>query len=484
VCAIAADQARPERPDMNTDSSLLNHPLRSAAGGTYRTNLALIALSPHHSLWYPGNDPTLARWCIFAHEYAHFLHYFSTISGLQDFVSHLRLMGLFGRTVGVDGTSRGSAALNETDTLDFARWQRWLKHLRGSGLRPFDPDYHRRNVTLRITGVAMSRETIHFSTQHDSLPLEDARVSFTVSSASTPEERCDTVLGSWHIMETLAYEIEKTIVKAHGAQAALGEDTTPPFPYKFGRILFEHLSESVPSEEVLTRVCLMALQSTDPGAAFIDIAKAFATRPAGEPDPVTVKRFEGITLAEFRRTFVAFSDLTLKREYEVFVARGGPVGQAIQTLGEMCQRYVELRSTDHFFELRMFEQIVDRESLHDLLKTYPPCPLVHEAALDGQREFFQLSVTELSADAVDALSVYQTWGQFMLAHVRPDRFLATNECRSPRCQCLFFGACAAPQARAAPQLCQSAPWRAFRPDDPVGCVYAAGVAAARGRADL
>ena len=470
--------------DVDTNPSPLNHYLRSEAGGRYRINLALIALSRQHSLWYPGNDPTLARWCIFAHEYAHFLHNFSTISGLQDFVTHLRLMGLFGRTVGVDGTSRGSAVLSETDTRDFAHWQRWLKHLRGSGRQPFDAQYHHRNTRIRITGVDMPRESIQFSTQPEPVRLQDARVSFTVSSASTSEERCDTVLGSWHIMETLAYEIEKTIVKAHGAQTALLEDTTPAFPYQFGRVLFEHLSNLVPSEEVLTRVCLMALQSTDPGAAFIDIANAFATRPVGEPDAVTVKRFEAITLAEFRRTFAAFSDLTLKREYEVFAARGGPAGRAIQTLGEMCQRYVELRTTDHFFELRLFEQIVDRESLRDLLKTYPPCPIVHQAGLDGQPEFFHLSVTELSEDATDALCVYQTWGQFMLAHLQPDRFLTTNECRSPRCKCLFFGACAAPQALAAPQLCQSAPWRAFRLDDPVGCVYAAGVAAARGRADL
>jgi hypothetical protein len=313
--------------NVDTDLSLLEPYLHHQTLGSYRTHLALISLAPQASFWLEGNEPTLGRWAVFAHEYAHFLHNFSTISGLWDFVVHLRLAGLFVRTVSVDGTSHGMDVLDEQEKLDFGKWHSLRQHLSGTRY-PFDPNYHRREVQISITGNEKAPASLSFSTQTFPMDLESTQVSFEVWSASTPEERRILIFGSWHIMEALAYEIERTIFKANGADVAALDSTVPTYPYKFGRLLFEHVARTIPSEAVFSRVCVMALQSTDPGASFIDMANVFRKRPLSEPDAVTLRHLEHITLKELRQKANTIITQTLKPEFERFAPRGAIGGGA------------------------------------------------------------------------------------------------------------------------------------------------------------
>jgi len=278
-------------------------------------------------------------------------------------------------------------------------------------------------------------------------------------------------------MEALAYEIERTIFKANAADFVDVDTAVPVYPYKLGRLLFEHCAKTSPATEVFSRVCLMALQSSDPGASFIDIALAFANRDAREADEVTLGRLESITLSQVRETANDIINRTLRPEFGRFASRG-PMGKAVAALGDLCCEYVRTRSNDLFFELHLFERILDRDGLHHLIEAFPPCPIVHEARGGASAEFFNLSLTELSPDAVDALSC----GQFMFAHLREDGFDQTSD--HLRSKCIFFGACAAHQAINTPVCCQTKPWSAFRESDEEACMYAAGVSASRGRADL
>jgi hypothetical protein len=468
---------------MDQDFSVFEHYLRSGDAGHYKTNYALICLSPEHSYWFPHNGKTLERWCIFAHEYAHFLHNFSTVSGLLDFVAHLRLTGLFVRTVGVDGHSRGMAALDAHEQRDFTQWLIWGSHLRGSASPPFDTGYHANDVQIRITGIKRSFQRLELSTQSTQPEMEHAEVSFAVSTPRTAEQSCSVKFGSSLITEAAAYEIERIICKANGEDVALIDARMPTYPYRMGRILFEHLVEEVPPEEVLSRVCLMALQSTDPGASFIDIATAFATRPAGESHQVTLQRFEHITVREMQKNFADLANRTLQPEFDRFAIRRGPVGHAIATLGDLSRQYIELRLGKHFFELDLFEQPHNSTTQLELLSSYPPCPIVHEAGGGNHTAFTDVAVPPLPPDAVVALSAYQALGKFMWAHITSNGFLPTADVSRPS-PCLFSGICAAPQALQTPGLCTSEPWSAFHPSEPPGCFYAEAVSAARGRADL
>jgi hypothetical protein len=464
------------------ESPILDKHLHSHCLGAYKNNLALIVLDRDTSFWSAANDPTLYRWCVFAHEYAHFLHNFSTVSGLYDFLAHLRLEGLFLRTVDAQGRSHGSDVLTADEKADFKVWLALKRHLSGDIKTPFDEDYHRGEVAIEIVDIARSQTSLVLSTQPFPLDVESVLVSMEVSSQTTERSKCSATFGAWHIREALAYEIEKAIQVANGAEATAQDSAVPSYPYRFGRILFEFIARAVVDSKVFNRICLMALQSTDPGAAFIDIAREYRTRRVGEADDVTLRRLEDITLRTSQESAQNFIHRTLQPEFDRFIARGGHVGKAVATLGTMCLNYADLRSRDLFFELKLFEQPLNRDTLRNLIQSYPPCPIVHETGLGGAREFISLSAKEIPQEEIDALCVFQAFSQFMFAHIREDGFNQPSENALRRC--IFFGACVANQAVERPEFCGTKPWMAFAPDNVDLCTYGAAVSESRARADL
>jgi hypothetical protein len=124
--------------------------LESGAVGYYKTNWALISLIRSRSFWVAENEPTVERLCLFAHEYAHYLHNFSTIAGLYDFIAQLRFDRLFIRTVDSSGQANGMLVLDETERAEFGTLMKWRRHLRGDIGFPFDETYHRRDVKIRV----------------------------------------------------------------------------------------------------------------------------------------------------------------------------------------------------------------------------------------------------------------------------------------------------------------------------------------------
>jgi hypothetical protein len=55
---------------------------------------------------------------------------------------------------------------------------------------------------------------------------------------------------------------------------------------------------------------------------------------------------------------------------------------------DMAYKYVDLRTKGLFFDLSLFEQPLDRDSLRQLLQSYPPCPIVHDTKFDGSADLF------------------------------------------------------------------------------------------------
>ena len=96
-------------------------------------------------------------------------------------------------------------------------------------------------------------------------------------------------------------------------------------------------------------MCLLALQSSDPGASFIELARVFRNRRLGEADATTLGRVEKVTSSTFSGRARDIITRMLATEFDRFAARGGPVGKAVVSLGEMCFKYVDLRSKKPVF---------------------------------------------------------------------------------------------------------------------------------------
>jgi hypothetical protein len=79
----------------------------------------------------------------------------------------------------------------------------------------------------------------------------------------------------------------------------------------------------------------LALQSSDPGASFIELARVFRKRRLGEADATTFGLVEADTSSTFSGRARDIITRMLATEFDRFAARGGPVGKAVASLGEI-----------------------------------------------------------------------------------------------------------------------------------------------------
>lgn len=78
-------------PLKSNDVDQFEEHLNTTTLGSYTRNLAIIRLSRDASYWFEENEPTIDRLAVFIHEYVHYLHNFSTIAGIYDFIAQIRL---------------------------------------------------------------------------------------------------------------------------------------------------------------------------------------------------------------------------------------------------------------------------------------------------------------------------------------------------------------------------------------------------------
>lgn len=168
----------------NLDLTLLTAHLDAGALGSYLTNQGLIKLSRDASFWLEENEPTLARFGVFLHEYAHFLHNFSTVAGIYEFVSQVRLLKLFMHTVGASGRSHGSSALNAGEQQELAAVTEWHRHLAGDMKQPYSALHRRSDTLLSVRDIRQAQRSIHLGARD--VLLGQVEVKLAVNSASLP----------------------------------------------------------------------------------------------------------------------------------------------------------------------------------------------------------------------------------------------------------------------------------------------------------
>jgi hypothetical protein len=146
------------------DVAVVADHLPSTTLGIYHRNHCLIRLKQDFSFWNPDNEPTLGRLSVFVHEYFHFIHNFSTIVGLYDFVVHLRLLRPFCNTVGFDGRSMGSSVLDSEARNEIQSLLTWRNHLRGGAIRQIADALKRSPAHPSFVGFRHVTQLVHLAT--------------------------------------------------------------------------------------------------------------------------------------------------------------------------------------------------------------------------------------------------------------------------------------------------------------------------------
>lgn len=142
--------------------------------GKNSRNRAFIRLTKAWVYWQPGWSGQPEDIAAFLHEYAHYLHNFSTGAGVNDFLYELETDQLLLMTVGSGGTSKGISALEP-------RWKehyRLLRQLRGRlrgdfHLPPLARQMHRRSPQIQYVGHDAREETLRSPSSRQRLSARD-----------------------------------------------------------------------------------------------------------------------------------------------------------------------------------------------------------------------------------------------------------------------------------------------------------------------
>ncbi|MDP3271258.1 hypothetical protein [Limnobacter sp.] len=452
------------------ETPLLDEQLAATTLGTYAPNHAIIRLSQDASFWLEENEPTLDRLAVFVHEYAHYLHNFSTTSGIYGFVATLRLLALFINTVDETGKSLGASALSAEASRELAAIVDWRLHLSGSYSQPFDMA-RMAQTELQVVDVSRHAATIDLSVQ----TLSIHRVSITLAKASDPTIAGSFFLGTHVLMEGLAWEIERILFASQGADSGMLDSRFPTWPYKAPRAIFESIAKHSLSPEQMAQVVLLSLLNTDPGDAFIAIADIFLGNALSESPDQIIERLRDVTLKELNSIKSAMiKSLTI--ETDRFSSKP-TIHRGLKAMMKWAIEFLEVRSGDAFFELNTI-RAADRDDLVEMFKKFPPCPIIQETGPHSQDlELFFIADRDPDHQIVNDLGVTQSLLHFASAHTNMRGIVPTPQAREGLCT--FSGVCKLPLTVSSPEVCRRRPWESFAPQEGTGCWYASGVRLAR-----
>ena len=447
----------------------------AAAAGTYLPNQAIIKLNRDASLLSDSGAEPAVKYAVFIHEYLHYLHNYSTIAGVYDFLGFLSSLHLFVSTVGVGGQSHGSDALALEDRATYTALSTWRKHLAGDVTAPFNAGMHKTDVQLALVDIVLSKSKIELWSKPVELHHVDIRCS--VSSASAPQENVTVRLGSHILMESIAWEIEQLLYRTAGIDLKSMEP--PLFPYKIGRLIFEEVSGRKLSNELMAKVLLIALQTSDPGDNFIMVARQFKASKSEDSDAATLQRITNDLLTLASANTEAICEHMISGVASRWQERGS-AGRGIEAMAGWCKDLLRKRQKEPFFELDAVSLTSDFEAFMQLIIAYPPCPIVQSPGeKDGEVDVI---IPPNSTVNPNDLGAAQGLFQFAYSHFAPETIVATAHARKGPCR--FWGACKVGFALTSGEACQQRPWESFQSDRNGGCWYSEGILAGRGRQDL
>lgn len=467
-------------PRTGADEADFSEYLRGVTLGSYARNHSLIRLGRDSSFWHPQNEPTLHRLAVFLHEYLHFTHNYSTVVGLYDFFVQLRLARLYCSTVDKVGTSHGEHVLSPDARAEASNVLEWRRHLRGTIGR--DAMGALRQAKSHPPFLRAQHSSSKLTIGPQTIEVHGVIAVFDTSRLGAGPASIEVLLGGEVLMEGCAVEAECLLYERSGASADDVRKQVPPYPYLTARAIFEGIAGFIPTSGFLCRVCVLALQSTDPGDAFVQLAEACKSAGPRADEARLVAGFVSNSRGIFQEAVQHILKDSLQREVEPLATRG-PAGRGLRRMAEWANDLLSRRLEDEFFELAPVEATPDLAPLVAMLRSLPTCPVVQEidASADSQ-ELLYFSETEVPPELTQEIGAAQALFHLTDAHIVTGRFSETSLALSRACP--FFKACRAPLAISEPAICERRPWESFNPTTAEGCWYGVGVACSRGRSDL
>lgn len=439
--------------------------------GSYQPNNSILRLEADASFWSaPQDDRLLERYATFVHEYAHYLHNYSTVAGITDFCCHLYAAYYFILANTPRGRCQGSRALTPTDLARYRRLMALQQHIRGEVHQPDSSKIHGDHANYRTLRLMSST----FASPLLAEPMQRMDVVMEVTSRRGEPVEVSFALGYRLIDEAIAYNLEKLIFERAGKPTQTLEASTPSFPYKILETLIRDCTKVAPTAEQIIKIGLLALQHTDCGWGMRQLLKQLKEDPAGFAptlDHLTRKTMAQVT-PEVSSLFAQLVDPAVKNF-------SGLLGEGVRYHRQLCDSFLRERQVDPFFELDLAGIRADNTAqFKDFVDRFPPCPILEMR--NGQaHDMYFLASTEPGEEHTHMIAAFQAFGTYQRWHLSRSGVVPTNSL--PDLPCTYSGYCAVPFARDHPTVCRTKPWNSYDPTAAKLCWFATAVANARSR---
>ena len=387
---------------------------------------------------------------IFFHEYAHFLHNISTISGISILINTIELWRRFRVTHHTTGYCNGSDGQSAIDQRDL---KQLLKHI--YAMR------HNNNPELEVI-VNPVTINIRSYVSHPSAWFNGKVLATELTYVAKLEddhggtEVVEGTIGTLELLESAAWLLEKRIVQALDPSA---EAKRPPvFPYLVVEEFCKTKAPDIDDEGVLACI-LSALQSSDATSAITEVLAVFTK--AVSDDENAAEAVGSCTTMALQQNLPKLDRVLVELEEEF--GGEGIMAMAIQRIVKAARRALELRAERPFFELDWIKEVGNGNMcLNDIMKRIPSCGVlqVNHGSQDKLKRDFLLSFLAPSTDSVydpeAGFMVVHSIFDYLNRHVGVNGFVPTNNAAQRPCP--FYTTCDLSLRRSAPEICKNTPW--------------------------
>ena len=455
------------------------------AAGVYQPNHFLISLDAATPFISGADDNPRqdnSQLHVFIHEYWHYWHNISTVSGFKSFAFTQHLLANFGNTLltRADGTSEGTSALRGAAKANVATLLDLSLDLDGDDAPRADwaSDF---DLTFKVTGA---RE-ISSSAPYQGGKAPNPRVVLDVAARWTDGSTAvgEMVLGSLAIEESVAYLVEEQVRRELAGAPA---EAPPEFPYRVAERVYEYaVGASAPTSYYPAALGTLALMAVHPGTAFLAFCGIFKKRLDATGDEAQALRE---VLQGCQKVLTKAVDTILDSDLQELVAMHGGRGLlegALTHVAGLYRRSFELRKGNLLFDLDL---VFPKAKADDLLAhqaSFPPCDLLQERVGDGdlvgRDAIFSFDATpedRFGHRPTDYTRSFQAQQDYLYAHVDLAKleFIDSADARS---RCPFYSACDLQFRKDRADLCGCSPWQSYGGAGH-GCWYSTAVAASLG----
>jgi len=427
----------------------------SHAIARYLPESMFITIGPELAPFAESDNPqgfqNPASFGYFFHEYAHYLHNISTVSGITVFINTLELLRCFRQTFDAAGLSNGSDFMKPAEKDHLRTLSAFLTRAR-LGYAP-----HLTNIIspvgIKITSLKNSADVTGPKGELLTVLVCDAEVSDQGGNT----ENCVARIGTLELLESAAWLLERRVVEAMDSNTQIDQPSV--FPY---RVIDAAARYAVPGldDRGIIACVLAALQSSDAPEALEMMFGIAAEALRHSQDPMTVLRQKTVDSLNQGRAELDSAFTALDSEF------GGSniLARSVRQIVATARRLFEERCTDPFFEFQIIEDMkTDTESFVNAIKRFAPCAVLQKRFGDDddlERDIlisFLPTNNEHGQDPENGLRVVHSIFHFLGRHRTQDGFVSS--CKARRDQCPFYTCCNLPLRLKEPAICKAQPWK-------------------------